>query len=81
MPEEYKKRSAEFHALALTMPVALTTGGRDDVVPPDSVLRLHATLAALGRPVLLLHREDGGHDTSHADTLAALEFLLLPAAH
>lgn len=75
VPGEYRKRSAEFHADALTMPVAFTTGGRDDVVPPESVLRLHARLAALGRRVLLLHRPDGGHDTDLADTTAALDFV------
>ena len=77
VPEEYRKRSAEFHADALTMPVALTTGGRDEIVPPESVLRLHASLEALGRPVLLLHRPERGHDTDLADTAAALDFLFL----
>lgn len=75
VPEEYRKRSAEFHAEGLTMPVALTTGGRDEIVPPESVLRLHQSLTALGRPVLLLHRPDRGHDTDLADTTAALDFL------
>ncbi len=59
------------------MPVALTTGGRDDIVPPESVLRLHQTLEARGRPVLLLHRPERGHDTDLADTTAALDFLFL----
>lgn len=77
VPEEYRKRSAELHAEALSMPVALTTGGRDDIVPPESVLRLHQTLAARGRPVLLLHRPERGHDTDLADTTAALDFLFL----
>ena len=76
VPEEYRRRSAELHAEGLTMPVALTTGGRDDIVPPESVLRLHDTLKALGRPVLLLHRPDRGHDTDLADTTTAIEFLL-----
>jgi pimeloyl-ACP methyl ester carboxylesterase len=75
VPEEYRKRSAELHPERLTMPVAFTTGGRDDVVPPESVLRLHAALLALGRRVLLLHRPDGGHDTPLADTAAALDFV------
>ena len=75
VPEEYSKRSAELHAEVLTMPVTLTTGGRDDIVPPESVLRLHGTLKSLGRPVLLLHRPDRGHDTDLADTTAALDFL------
>jgi dipeptidyl aminopeptidase/acylaminoacyl peptidase len=77
VPEEYRKRSAELHAEALSMPVALTTGGRDDSVPPESVLRLHKTLEARGRPVLLLHRPERGHDTDLADTTAALDFLFL----
>jgi dipeptidyl aminopeptidase/acylaminoacyl peptidase len=77
VPEEYRKRSAELHAEALSMPVALTTGGRDDIVPPESVLRLHDTLEARGRPVLLLHRPERGHDTDLADTTAALDFLFL----
>jgi dipeptidyl aminopeptidase/acylaminoacyl peptidase len=77
VPEEYRKRSAELHAEALVMPIAFTTGGRDDVVPPASVLRLHESLAARGRPVLLLHRPDRGHDTDLADTTTALDFLFL----
>ncbi len=75
IPEEYRRRSAELHPERLTMPVAFTTGGRDDVVPPESVLRLHAALAARGRPVLLLHRPEGGHATDLADTAAALDFV------
>ena len=77
VPEEYRKRSAELHAEALSMPVALTTGGRDEIVPPESVLRLHETLTTLGRPVLLLHRPERGHDTDLADTTTALDFLFL----
>jgi len=79
LPEEYRKRSAELHSEALSMPVAFTTGGRDDVVPPESIHRLHARLNSLGRPVLLLHRPDRGHDTDLADTTAALDFLFLRA--
>lgn len=76
VPGEYRERSAEFRPERLTMPVAFTTGGRDDVVPPASVHRLHDALAALGRPVLLLHRPDRGHDTDLSDTAAALDFVL-----
>ena len=77
VPEEYRKRSAELHAEALVMPVAFTTGGRDEIVPPESVLRLHDALKSLGRPVLILHRPERGHDTDLADTTAALDFLFL----
>ncbi len=78
-PEEYRKRSAEFSAAGLTMPVALTTGGKDHVVPPASTLRLAAALKQQGSPVLLLHREEAGHATSYADTLAALDFVIAPS--
>lgn len=76
IPEEYKKRSAEFWPEKFTMPVACTTGGKDDVVPPQSVLRLLGQLKKDGRKVLSLHRENGGHSTNYKDTCAALEFIL-----
>lgn len=75
-PEEYKKRSAEYWPERLTMPVGLTTGGRDSVVPPESTQRLARVLERLKRPVLLIHRPDGGHATNLADTLAAYSFVI-----
>ncbi len=75
-PDVYRSRSAEYFPERLTMPVAATTGGRDSLVPPDSVLRLTAALQQQGSPVLSLHRPDGGHDTSAADTSEALQFVL-----
>ncbi|QDU21331.1 alpha/beta hydrolase family protein [Urbifossiella limnaea] len=71
-PEVYRSRSAELHADRLTMPVAMTTGGKDTVVPPASCLRLAEKLKALGRSVTLIHRPDGGHATTYADTVEAL---------
>ena len=76
IPEEYKKRSAEFWPEKFTMPVACTTGGKDEVVPPQSVLRLLDQLKKDGRRVLSIHRENGGHSTSYEDTCTALEFIL-----
>jgi len=76
VPEEYRRRSAELRSELLTMPVAFTTGGKDGIVPPQSVLRLHAKLAADGRKTLLLHRDGSGHATNYKDTVAALEFIL-----
>lgn len=76
VPDEYKNRSAEFWPDKFTMPVACTTGGKDDVVPPQSVLRLLQQLKKDGRRVFSLHRENGGHSTSYDDTCAALEFIL-----
>jgi hypothetical protein len=75
VPDEYKRRSAEYAVDQLTMPIACTTGGRDTAVPPVSVLRLIAALEKLGRPVRLIHRELGGHSTNYADAVEAYEFV------
>lgn len=76
LPHVYRERSAEFFPQRFTMPVALTAGGCDTVVPPHSVLRLAAGLEREGAPVLLLYRPEGGHATDYADSAAALEFAL-----
>ncbi|MBL9145860.1 MAG: right-handed parallel beta-helix repeat-containing protein [Verrucomicrobiaceae bacterium] len=73
--DERHKRSPELHADRLTMPVALTTGGKDTVVPPASTLRLAKKLPR----VLSLHREDVAHSTSYDDTVKAMEFVLQTA--
>jgi dipeptidyl aminopeptidase/acylaminoacyl peptidase len=74
VPGEYKLRSAEYWPERLTMPIALTVSGKDDKVPPDSVLRLAHILRNLHRRVLLIYRENEGHQTSYADAVTALEF-------
>jgi predicted esterase len=79
IPEEYKKRSAEFWPERFTMPVAMTAGGKDTVVPPDSAVRLANELKARGCDVLLLHREEGGHSTSYQDARTIIEFLVKKA--
>jgi predicted esterase len=78
-PAEYRKRSAELFPQAFTMPLAITVGGRDDTVPPESVMRLGAVLRKAKRPVLVINREETGHVTSYADTVEALEFVLREA--
>lgn len=78
-PDEYKKRSAELWPEKFTMPVAFTTGGKDDVVPPASTLRLAEKLTQAKRKVLSIHREAGGHSTTYEDTVAAMEFVLREA--
>lgn len=75
-PDEYRRRSPEFAAEKLTMPIALTTGGMDTLVPPHSVLRLAASLQEQNPAVLLLHRETGGHATDYEDTVQAYEFVV-----
>ncbi len=79
VPQEYKKRSAELWPERFTMPVAVAVGSRDEVVPPASVLRLAEKLKQAGRPVLVIHRPEGGHSTSYEDTCAAMEFMLREA--
>lgn len=76
VPEEYKKRSAEFCPEKFTMPTALTTGGKDTIVPPQSALRLAEKLKRAKRKVLSIHRKDGGHSTNYEDTMAAMDFVI-----
>jgi len=81
VPDEYKKRSAELWPDRFVMPVAVTTGGKDDVVPPQSVLRLFEKLQQAKRKVSSIHREAGGHSTNYEDTCAAMEFMLREAVN
>ena len=78
-PDEYQKRSAELSPGKFTMPISLTTGGKDELVPPASALRLAETLKQAKRKVLSIHREAGGHSTTYADTVTAMEFVLKEA--
>jgi lysophospholipase L1-like esterase/pimeloyl-ACP methyl ester carboxylesterase len=75
-PDVYRQRSAEFFPDRLKMPVAVTTGGMDSLVPPDSVLRLVQSLEGLRSPVHSIHRQNGGHSTTLEDTQAALQFVI-----
>ncbi|MCX6910018.1 MAG: alpha/beta fold hydrolase [Verrucomicrobia bacterium] len=76
VPDEYRRRSAEFWPERFTMPVAATTGGKDRVVPADSVRRLLDPVKARNPNVLLIHRPDGGHSTNYEDSKAAIEFVV-----
>ena len=80
IPEEYKRRSAEYWPEKLTMPIAITAGGKDESVPAASVLRLADVLGKMGRPPRVIYRPDGGHATDYDDTVAALEYVLGAAA-
>ena len=75
-PDEYKKRSAELNADKLTMPIALTTGGRDTIVPCDSILRLSSILIKKSQKVRLIHKPEGGHETNYTDATDAFDFVL-----
>lgn len=76
VPEEYRRHSAEYHAEHFTMPVGLTTGGRDTSTPPESVHRLAGAIRKTHPNVLLIHREDAGHGTNYEDARAILEFVI-----
>lgn len=78
-PGEYKKRSAELFPEKFTMPVAFAVGGKDAIVPPDSVRRLAAKLKEMKHDVMIIDNLAGGHATSYADTMAALEFMFKTA--
>jgi dipeptidyl aminopeptidase/acylaminoacyl peptidase len=75
VPQEYRKRSSELQFERLTMPVAVTTGGKDTLVPPESTLRLVEKLRGADRKVFLKHRSEGGHATAYEDGMQALEFV------
>ena len=75
-PLEYKKRSAEYWPERLTMPVGITAGGIDKVVPAHSVVRLTNVLQKLKRKVKLMYRPNKGHETNHADAITVLEFII-----
>ena len=75
-PEVYRTRSAELFPERLTMPIGLTTGGRDTLVPPDSTLRLMELLKKRGSPVHSIHRPEGGHETHYSDAMDALKFAI-----
>jgi predicted GH43/DUF377 family glycosyl hydrolase len=76
IPQEYKNRSAEYWPERMKMPIAITASGKDTIVPPQSVLRLAGVLKKLQPNVLLIYREEGGHDTNYNDTKQAFDFVL-----
>ena len=75
IPEEYKRRSAEYWPEKFTMPTAFTTGGKDTVVPHDSVSRLAHIIAKLNKNTLHIHRPETGHTTSYEDSVAAYDYV------
>jgi pimeloyl-ACP methyl ester carboxylesterase len=79
IPDEYKKRSAEYWPERLRMPIAITAGNRDTIVPPGSVIRLAGVLKKLQPNVLLIARPEGGHSTTYTDAAEAFNFVLSKA--
>jgi len=79
VPDEYHGRSAEFFPERFTMPIGITAGALDPLVPSASVVRLGKALEEMGGKVLLLHREEGSHATTYEDAREALEFMIKEA--
>ena len=75
-PDAYLKRSAEFHAEKFTMPISITVGEKDALVPPQSVLRLAEAIKKHNPRVLVIDRPEEGHQTSYEDTVKAIEFVV-----
>ena len=74
---EYRKRSPLFVPEKFTMPVAITVGEKDTVVPPQTALQLAEAIQKKGnRDVLVIARKNGAHATNYEDTVAALEFVI-----
>ncbi len=81
IPGEYKKRSAEYWPERFLVPVGISTGGQDTIVPPASVMRLANVLSKIGKKVKFIHRESTGHSTSYADTMELLTFMADAIVH
>jgi pimeloyl-ACP methyl ester carboxylesterase len=76
IPHEYKKRSAEYWPERFHVPVGISTGGQDTIVPPDSALRLASILSKTGRKVKSIYRASTGHSTTYDDTIELLTFVV-----
>ena len=58
------------------MPICITASGKDKTVPAASVLRLANVIKKLQpHKVLLIYREEAGHNTNYKDSKAAFEFV------
>ena len=76
VPDEYRNRSAEFFPERFNLPVAITAGGKDAIVPPDSVMRLGHALQARNVAVRLDFQEARGHETEYPAALGAYAFVM-----
>ncbi len=79
LPEEYKKRSAEYWPERFTMPLAMSLSGQDTSVPPQSSLRLADVLRKMGREVFIIYREEQGHFSTYEDSRAIIEHVIAQA--
>ncbi len=76
VPDEYRTRSAANFPERFIMPLAVTAGGKDTLVPPESVLKLAQAAQAHNPFVLVDHQPTRGHETDYAASLAAYRFVI-----
>jgi pimeloyl-ACP methyl ester carboxylesterase len=79
VPQQYIKRSAINSPQSFTMPLSITAGGLDTVVPPQSVLQLADTVKNTNPhnpKVTTIYRPNDGHYTNYVDSAMALEYVI-----
>lgn len=79
VPAEYVKRSAANSPASFTMPMSVTAGGADTVVPPASVLSLYNTVRndnPKNANTMSFYRAGTGHSTNYVDNAVALEYVV-----
>ena len=76
VPEEYHTRSAAFFPERFTMPLAITAGGLDTVIPPESVMHLAQAVQTNNPRVRIDFDAMRGHATDYAASLAAYQFVV-----
>ncbi|MDA3925123.1 MAG: alpha/beta fold hydrolase [Kiritimatiellae bacterium] len=76
VPEEYYNRSALYFPGRFTMPFAITAGGLDTSVPPDSVMQLAGMVETNNPRVRIDFVASRGHSTDYAASLAAYQFVV-----
>jgi predicted esterase len=78
-PNQYTLRSSINHPQSFTMPMSITAGMLDTIVPPQSVIQLYNTVKntnPVNPQTLSLVQLSGGHSTGYADNTVALEYVV-----
>jgi predicted esterase len=76
VPDEYHKRSAVFFPERFTMPLAITAGGLDTTIPPESVMQLAQAVQTNNPHVRIDYQASRGHETDYTASLAAYQFVV-----
>ncbi|MDA3925125.1 MAG: prolyl oligopeptidase family serine peptidase [Kiritimatiellae bacterium] len=76
IPDEYRKRSAINFPEKFTMPLAITAGGKDTSVPPESVIKLGKAVQKFNPSVFIDYDPNRGHETNYEVSLKAFQFVI-----